>query len=437
MRAGGMVCAVHGDVGEWVEVPVVGMDEVQWGRRGGKRVRAGGRRPAWAPASWGAGRAPREQREPSDFTVFSDEAERAWKIRGPERGVEGLGERLRELAVEGDRRHARGERERGGSAAALAASPGAVGVSARGRRPEDRSGDAPGSATSGKRGGGCGARWRGLLARRDLVDDKDDAEFSCAESAEHSPRSSFDIDEAPSFYSWDEPQSHSLRSWRSNKSLKYRPRRHARPRRIACIGRQACLDDLTEIVDAANEPCVSYDRQIFDPARKVWTYVEASQPTSSQWELGTTDEPTACHSPVDSPVTCYSVAGTEDTISSTHHQLSRVPRPDETRGGVPAQLPELVALPPRRESEALAAVPRPRPAAPSELAALPPRPEPETLAAVPALGPTGPSHHYPAPFPLRRRTSSSEIARRGYSRTDNLGPAVFEEIITASELDDS
>lgn len=150
-----------------------------------------------------------------------------------------------------------------------------------------------------------GARWRGLLARKDLVDVKADA--YCTESNEDiTPRSSFDIEEATSFYSWDaDPPSTSVRGWRSNHSLSYRPKPNDRPRHIRVIGRQCCINDLTDIVDASNEPCVSYDRQIFDPVSKLWTYVEASQPSSSPWELRT----------VGSPVTC-SVSGTEEAVST-------------------------------------------------------------------------------------------------------------------------
>lgn len=154
-----------------------------------------------------------------------------------------------------------------------------------------------------------GARWRGLLARKDLVDGKADA--YCTESNEDiTPRSSLDIEEAtieeaPSIYSWDDPPSVSVRGWRSNNSLSYRPKRNDRPRHIRVIGRQNCINDLSDIVDASNEPCVSYDRQIFDPVSKLWTYVEASLPSSSPWELRA----------VGSPVTC-SVSGTEEGVST-------------------------------------------------------------------------------------------------------------------------
>lgn len=159
-----------------------------------------------------------------------------------------------------------------------------------------------------------GARWRGLLARRDLVDGKADA--YCIESNEDiTPRSSFDIEEANSQCSWEiDPPSTSVRGWRSNHSLSYRPRPTGRPRHIRVIGRQCCINDLTDIVDAANEPCVSYDRQIFDPVSKLWTYVEASLPSSSRWELRT----------VGSPIT-WSVSGTEEGISTIGRGASAPP----------------------------------------------------------------------------------------------------------------
>lgn len=163
-----------------------------------------------------------------------------------------------------------------------------------------------------------GARWRGLLARKDLVDGKADA--YCTESNEDiTPRSSLDIEEAtieeaPSIYSWDDPPSVSVRGWRSNNSLSYRPKREERPRHIRVIGRQNCFNDLTDIVEASNEPCVSYDRQIFDPVSKLWTYVEASLPSSSPWELRA----------MGSPVTC-SVSGTEEGVSTIGRGISAPP----------------------------------------------------------------------------------------------------------------
>lgn len=163
-------------------------------------------------------------------------------------------------------------------------------------RPRDRQG--------GRIGGG--ARWRGLKARNELMDATTNGFAS--ETGEHdlSPRSSLDIEEARSLYSWEEPPSASVRGWRSNHSLSYRPKPNDRSRLIRDIGRQKCINDLTDIVDASNEPCVSYDRQIFDRVSKLWTYVEASQPSSSPWELRT----------VASPVT-WSVSGTEEALSST------------------------------------------------------------------------------------------------------------------------
>lgn len=165
-------------------------------------------------------------------------------------------------------------------------------------------------------GRGRTARWRGLLARKDLVDGAGEALQNCSENGDElSPRSSFDIEEANSLYSWDEPPSTSVRGWRSNHSLSFRPKKNERPRHIRLIGRQKCINDLTNIVDASCEPCVSYDRQIFDPVSKLWTYVEASQPSSSPWELPS--QPSS--SPWDmravgSPVTC-SVSGTEEPLS--------------------------------------------------------------------------------------------------------------------------
>lgn len=163
-------------------------------------------------------------------------------------------------------------------------------------RPRDRQG--------GRIGGG--ARWKGLKARNALVEASINGFAS--ETGEHdlSPRSSLDIEEARSLYSWEEPPSASVRGWRSNHSLSYRPKPNDRPRRIREIGRQKCINDMTDIVDASNEPYVSYDRQIFDRVSKLWTYVEASQPSSSPWELRT----------VASPVT-WSVSGTEEAVSST------------------------------------------------------------------------------------------------------------------------
>lgn len=161
---------------------------------------------------------------------------------------------------------------------------------------------------SGKRIGNAGARWRGLMARKDLVDGKADAYLfdNLDKSQDLSPRSSFDIEEATSYTSWDDPPSTSVRGWRSNNSLSYRPLPQMKPRNIRDIGRQRCINDLTNIVDAANEACVSYDRQIFDPVSKLWTYVGKSQPSSSPWELRA----------VGSPVTC-SVSGTEEGVSMT------------------------------------------------------------------------------------------------------------------------
>lgn len=170
---------------------------------------------------------------------------------------------------------------------------------------------------SGKRIGNSGARWRGLMARKDLVDGKADitSTDTNVDWNDLSPRSSLEIEEATSLSSWDDPPSTFVREWRSNHSLSFRPRPNARPRHIRVIGRQRCINDMTDIVDASNEACVSYDRQLFDPVSKLWTYVEASQPSSSPWELRT----------VGSPVTC-SVSGTDDALSTG----ARVPHPSSS-----------------------------------------------------------------------------------------------------------
>ncbi|PXF42274.1 hypothetical protein BWQ96_07993 [Gracilariopsis chorda] len=174
-------------------------------------------------------------------------------------------------------------------------------------RPRDR---------TGKRIGSSGSRWRDLLARKELVDHNSDAYYCESlqdKTNDLSPRSSLDIEEATSFYSWDEPHSTSIREWRSNHSLSYKPQPTTRPRNIKAIGRQICFNDLSSIVDASNEPCVSYDRQIFDPVSKLWTYVEACQPSSSPWEMRA----------VGSPVT-WSPSGTEEGASSGSRQAAPV-----------------------------------------------------------------------------------------------------------------
>ncbi|KAI0564845.1 nascent polypeptide-associated complex subunit alpha [Gracilaria domingensis] len=168
---------------------------------------------------------------------------------------------------------------------------------------------------TGKRIGGSSTRWRDILAKKELADSNAEPSYceSLDKSHDISPRSSLDIEEATSFYSSDEPHSTSIREWRSNTSLSYRPQPYTRPRHIKKIGRQMCLYDLSSIVDASNEPCVSYDRQIFDPVSKLWTYVEACQPSSSPWELRA----------VGSPVT-WSASGTEEGTSSGSRQAAPV-----------------------------------------------------------------------------------------------------------------
>lgn len=227
-----------------------------------------------------------------------------------------------------------------GNGAAVGGSVGGVGTrrnvgtgsegDMRGLRAMDRSDrrDMPnggGRAGGGRIGGG--ARWRGLLARKDLVEASPNgfASDTGGTGEDLSPRSSLDIEEANSLYSWDDPPSTSVRGWRSNHSLSYRPRPNDRPRKIRDIGRQRCLNDLTDIVDASNEPCVSYDRQIFDRAKKLWMYVGASKPPSSRWELTT----------VASPIT-WSVSGAEEGVSSTRGV-------GVTSVGAPPSVPSVIA----------------------------------------------------------------------------------------------
>lgn len=254
---------------------------------------------------------------------------------------------------------------------------------------------------------GGGARWRGLLARKDLVDGKADAYVYAVESGDHelSPRSSLDIEEANSLYSWDEPPSTSVRGWRSNHSLSYRPRPNERPRHIRVIGRQDCINDLTDIVDASNEPCVSYDRQIFDPVSKLWTYVGASQPSSSPWELRT----------VGSPVTC-SVSGTEEAVSSAGGR--HIPR---------SRVSTLASSQPASETRDIA-----NGAAADET--------------VRREGVTGlrrnsgsPTRSF-APVDSQQQAELMFMATRdmwlGYSKKSVYGPANLEAVIFASEMDD-
>ncbi|CAN8068137.1 unnamed protein product [Agarophyton chilense] len=222
-------------------------------------------------------------------------------------------------------------------------SPSSFRDDASGARLRDRSGKRIGKSTS---------RRRDLLPKKELVDSA--AEHSFCESLDRShdlsSRSSLDIDEATSFYSWDEPHSTSIREWRSNTSLSYRPQPDTRPRHIKNIGRQMCLYDLSSIIDASNEPCVSYDRQIFDPASKLWTYVEASQPSSSPWELRA----------VGSPVT-WSASGTEEGTSSGSRQAAPVSaHPNRTNASpsppVPHQKPVQQSAQRRNSSPAFAAI---------------------------------------------------------------------------------
>jgi hypothetical protein len=78
-----------------------------------------------------------------------------------------------------------------------------------------------------------------------------------------------------------EPQtysSRSFRSWRENSSTVFIPRPVLPPRSIGAIGRQECLSEraMTSIVDAANADAFvrSYDRQLFNPEKNNWQYVE-------------------------------------------------------------------------------------------------------------------------------------------------------------------
>lgn len=255
-------------------------------------------------------------------------------------------------------------------------------------RPRDR---------SGKRIGNRGARWRGLMARKDLVDGTADAYCIDTNDKLHdiSPRSSLDIEEATSLFSWDEPPSTSVRGWRSNHSLSYRPQPDRRPRLIKDIGRQRCINDLTNIVVASNEPYVSYDRQIFDPVSKLWTYVEASQPSSSPWELRA----------VGSPVTC-SVSGTDDCVNS-----SRVaPASASTCPDVSAPPP---AVPAASAAAAVSECTKRRNSSPGGLAAI------------------------TSALEAKRAFMASRDLWLGTTRKSVYGPANLEAVIFASEIDDA
>ncbi len=158
------------------------------------------------------------------------------------------------------------------------------------------------------------ARWRRLLARQALLE-KGLATGAprAADRFEEpsSPRSSFDLDEPKSFASWDEePPSPTLRSWRSVSSRSFHKRAEEPPRALAAIGRQPCMNDISHLVDAANSPCISYDRQIFDPNSKLWRYVEADIPyEASPWELGPAS--------LGSPVTTRSTALASNSVTAT------------------------------------------------------------------------------------------------------------------------
>lgn len=191
------------------------------------------------------------------------------------------------------------------------------------------------------------ARWRRLLARQDLVEKHLGGRTARTPRApvappvpdrptddEASPRSSLDLDEPRSNLSWDdslEPPSPTLRSWRSCSSRSFRPRTEERPRALAAIGRQHCMNDISHLVDAANSPCISYDRQIFDPVSKLWRYVEADEPTSSPWELG---PPSSLGSPVTTrsatPAGAVAASPSLPTPSAMHAAAARrkVPRSD-------------------------------------------------------------------------------------------------------------
>lgn len=275
-------------------------------------------------------------------------------------------------------------------------------------RTEDGNGGRPRDRTANRIGGG--ARWRGLLARKDLVDGKADAyAYTVDSGGEHelSPRSSLDIEEANSLYSWDEPPSTSVRGWRSNHSLSYRPRPNERPRHIRVIGRQKCINDLTDIVDASNEPCVSYDRQIFDPASKLWTYVEASQPSSSPWELRT----------VGSPVTC-SVSGTEEAVSSA-----------SGRHAAPASAQSTLAS--SQPASGTVSIRPPTPSAPLQVARRESSPTRRRN--------SSPTRSF-APVDSQQQAELMFMATRdqwlGYSKKSVYGPANLEAVIFASEMDD-
>lgn len=158
------------------------------------------------------------------------------------------------------------------------------------------------------------ARWRRLLARKELLENG--LATGVPRPADRfeetgSPRSSFDLDEPKSFASWDEePPSPTLRSWRSVSSRSFQKRAEEPPRALAAIGRQPCMNDISHLVDAANSPCISYDRQIFDPTSKMWRYVEFDIPyEASPRELGPAS--------LGSPVTTKSTAMTSNSVTAT------------------------------------------------------------------------------------------------------------------------
>lgn len=195
-------------------------------------------------------------------------------------------------------------------------------------RPDRDRAAVPGAAPPTRR-----TRWRRLLARQALVEKglsgygnaPPDRADRTTDRDPDSPRSSLDLDQPKSLTSWDglgtegdpdvdadadislEPPSPTPRSWRSVSSRSFHKRIDEPPRALAAIGRQVCMNDISHLVDAANSPCISYDRQIFDPASKLWRYVEADVPSlSSKWELG----PASLGSPVTTRSTPCSVSAT-------------------------------------------------------------------------------------------------------------------------------
>lgn len=293
-------------------------------------------------------------------------------------------------------------------------------------RPRDRPG--------GRIGGG--ARWRGLIARKDLVDSSTNGFASDSGGAceDLSPRSSLDIEEANSLWSWDEPPSTSVRGWKSNHSLSYKPKPNDRPRLISDIGRQKCINDLTDIVDASNEPCVSYDRQIFDRVSKLWTYVDKREPLSSPWELRT----------VSSPVT-WSVSGTEEGVSMRGTTSMSVGAATSAPSlgihsiptSAPPSVPSVAVVTDRRLETAVTEI-----GIEEDL-------ETHELNRRKTLSPKrrsnaslhGTSHGTSRIIPSAEEATRAFMATRnkwlGYSRKSVYGPANLEAVIFASEMDDA